>query len=176
MKIITRTDRLIIREFLPEEEPLFIDLLTDEKLTAYLPKRNIDDLKTLFKELIANYQAGILLTRWAVFNKVDNQFVGLCLLKYIDNEPYNAELGYVLHQEFAGKGLATEISDALLVYGFKERKLAEIFAVTAPANTVSQQVLKKVGLVQAGNMMRNGEELSCFRITSWEWAKFKGLE
>ncbi|WP_157543895.1 GNAT family N-acetyltransferase [Mucilaginibacter paludis] len=169
MKIITRTNRLVIREFLPEEEPLFIELFTDERLTAYLPKRNVDDLKALFKDIIANYTAGIQLTRWAVFTGEDNRFVGLCLLKYIDNEPYNAELGYVLHHEFAGKGMATEISEALLAYGFKERHLAEVFAVTAPANIASQQVLKKVGLVQGGNILRNGEELSYFRIKSWEW-------
>jgi ribosomal-protein-alanine N-acetyltransferase len=169
MTIITQTSRLIIREFLPEEEEAFFALMTDERLTAYLPKRNNEQIHELFSDTLAAYQAGNKLIRWGIFNADDFRFIGMCILKHDAAEPGKAELGYVIHHDFKGMGIATEISKALLTYGFADMELNEIFAVTDKANIPSQKVLLKAGLKQGPDMERHGMMLSFFNITAIDW-------
>ncbi len=175
MAIITQSARLIIREFLLEEETLFLTLLTDPRLIAYLPKRNEEELAKKFKETIADYSEQVKLTRWAVFDVVDNHFIGLGILKQVDDEPGKAELGYVIHDQYKSRGIATELVNALLKYGFEEMRLKEIFAVTALANIASQRVLEKACLVKGSNITRNEEELTCYKTNSNEWLGSKQL-
>jgi len=165
MPVITRTPRVIIREFLPQEEELLIGLLKDNRINVDLPKRTEDQMREVFRETIADYLQGIKLTRWAIVDALTGDFIGLALLKYVADEPYKAELGYVLHLAHHGKGIATELSKALMVYGFEKMGLAEIFAVTTHDNIPSQKVLLKAGLVQGEHIVRNDLELSFFKIT-----------
>jgi ribosomal-protein-alanine N-acetyltransferase len=169
MSIITQTARLIIRQFLPEEEDVFFELMTDERLTTYLPKRTAGQVRELFKQTLADYNDNIKLTRWGVFSGDDCCFIGLAILKQIPDESQKSELGYVIHCHFKGIGMATELANAMLTYGFAEMELAEIFAVTSEANIPSQKVLQKAGLKQGPNMERGGESLSYFKITATEW-------
>lgn len=169
MEIITQTNRLIIREFSPDEAPIFLDLMTDTRLTAYLPKRNKEQIIDLFNETLTAYKAGNKLTRWGIFDADDLRFIGMCLLKYEKDDQLKAELGYVVHDQFKGRGVATELSIALVNYGFADMELTDIFAVTSPENIPSQKVLLRAGLTQGPNIERYGMELSYFKITAVEW-------
>jgi ribosomal-protein-alanine N-acetyltransferase len=169
MAIITQTPRVIIREFLPQEQQLFIDLMSDTRINAYLPKRNIEQMRQVFTETIAHYLQGVKLTRWGIFDVVTNDFMGLCLLKFVDDDPTKAELGYVLHLAHHGKGIATELCKALVTYGFESEGLQEIYAVTTHQNVPSQRVLLKAGLHQRKHITRGDEELSFFSISRQEY-------
>jgi ribosomal-protein-alanine N-acetyltransferase len=165
MAIITQSPRIIIREFLPEEKELFLTLMCDTRINAYLPKRSPEKLSEIFVETIADYLQGQKLTRWGIFDVITGDFIGLSLLKYNADEPHKAELGYVLHLQYHGKGLATELSKALITYGFEKRALSEVYAVTDHENIPSQQVLLKAGLIQGEHVIRGQEELSFFSIS-----------
>ncbi|MBW4888209.1 GNAT family N-acetyltransferase [Mucilaginibacter sp. HMF5004] len=169
MAIITQTPRIIIREFLPEEQELFFYLMNDTRINEYLPKRDEQQIRDVFIDTIADYLKGIKLTRWGMFDSLTGDFIGLALLKYVAEEPHWAELGYVLHLNYHGKGIATEMAKALLSYGFEQMGLAEIFAVTNHVNIPSQQVLLKAGLKQGKHITRGGEELSFFNITNQDY-------
>lgn len=60
------------------------------------------------------------------------------------------EVGYRLMKSAWGRGLATEGARAMLRYGFGERGLDRIVAVTHPDNAASQRVLRKLGLEYRG--------------------------
>jgi ribosomal-protein-alanine N-acetyltransferase len=171
MTIITQTPRIIIREYTPEEEILHIKLLSDPLVTDYLPKRTPDDNRIIFRDTLNDYHQGNKLTRWGIFNKADDEYIGLALLKSIEGEPSLSELGYVIHDKLKGQGIATEVSKALLTYGFIEMGLSEIYAVTSRENTPSKRVLEKAGMVQGNDIMRNGEWLNYFKIKVGDWRK-----
>jgi ribosomal-protein-alanine N-acetyltransferase len=164
MAIIIQTPRIIVREFLPEEKDLFFDLLNDTRINEHLPKRSPEEIREVFIEIISHYLQGIKLTRWGIFDALTGDFIGLGLLKFEADQPGKAELGYVLHLKYHGKGIATELSKALITYGFEKMQLNEIFAVTTHQNIPSQQVLLKAGLVQGPHIERHGLELSFFKI------------
>lgn len=62
------------------------------------------------------------------------------------------EVGYRMPQKNWGKGYATEMSKAMVEYGFNQIKLQEIAAIVNPANKASKNVLSKSGLKYIGNM------------------------
>ena len=59
-------------------------------------------------------------------------------------------MGYRLFPRYWGQGYATEMSVALLRYGYAQLGLPSIVAITDLHNRVSQQVLLKAGLHRHG--------------------------
>lgn len=171
MSIIAQTPRIIVREYTPEEEILFIKLLSDPLVTDYLPKRTADDNRIIFRDTLNDYHQGNKLSRWGIFNKADGEYIGLGLLKSIKGERGLSELGYVVHDKFKGQGIATEFSKTMLSFGFAEMGLFEIYAVTSKENIPSKRVLEKAGMQPGNDIMRAGEWLNYFKITATDWRK-----
>lgn len=163
--IIVQTPRIIIREFIPEEEELLLALYRDPEVTKHVTKRTDEENRKRFAEALEEYKNGTGLGRWGVFSVEDDDFVGVCILKPADSDPTRIELGYVFAKKHWGKGLATELAQALVKYGFEEKGLTEICACINPENIASQNVLLKAGLQRDGNINWHDSDLPFFRIT-----------
>jgi ribosomal-protein-alanine N-acetyltransferase len=165
MNIIVQTPRLIVREFIPRDEPLLVALYKDEMVARFVTKRTDDERRKIFADALANYKNETGLGTWGMFNPADDDFAGVCILKPADSDPTRIELGYVLAQKYWGLGLATELSKALVSYGFEQKGLTEICACTDHENIASQNVLLKAGLMRDGNVFWHGNDLPFFRIS-----------
>ncbi len=82
---------------------------------------------------------------WAVVERSTGQPAGTVLLKALPDGNGEIEIGWHLHPDSWGRGLATEAGDALLAYGFGLGP-PEIWAVTHPDNARSIRVCEKLGL------------------------------
>ena len=88
-------------------------------------------------------------TFFAAEVRATSQLIGFIGMVYT---PFEArftpcvEIGWRLAAEFWGQGLATEGARAVLQFGFDELKLAEIVALTVPANRRSRRVMEKLGM------------------------------
>jgi ribosomal-protein-alanine N-acetyltransferase len=165
MNIILQTPRITIREFLPEEESIYVNLYQDEQVGEHLTKRTDEECRQKFIDSVKEYENGTGLCRWGVFNPLDGDFIGSCMLKPADSDPTRIELGYVLAFKYWGKGLASEVAKALVDYGLNQKGLKEICACTSPGNIASQNVLLKAGLKRDGNIFWHERDLPFFRIT-----------
>ena len=87
---------------------------------------------------------------YAVVEKATDSVIGSCGLTRFDNELTGAELSYVLHREFWGRGYATELAQELLRYGFRELGLQRIHAYCFKGNGASRRVLEKLGMRHLG--------------------------
>jgi ribosomal-protein-alanine N-acetyltransferase len=164
MNIILQTPRIIIREFNADEESLLVNLYLDERVTQHVSKRSIEENKQKFADALKGYQDNTGLGRWGIFNPANDDFIGVCILKPADADPTQIELGYVLAEAYWGKGLATELANALVKYGFEQKSLTEICACTDPENIASQNVLTKAGLTRQGTIFWHGRDLPFFKI------------
>ncbi len=162
--VIAQNSRFTIRQFLPEEEGIYVDLLADAEVALYLPKRTKEENKQIFKTALQDYAAGETLGRWGIFNAADGDYIGMCLLRYFDGSE-SVEIGYSLHKKYWGKGIATAMAKALIRYAFDKTTTEEIVAVTALENIGSQQVLEKAGLQRQENINRFDAEVAFFRMT-----------
>jgi ribosomal-protein-alanine N-acetyltransferase len=163
MPPIAITSRLIIRAFQSDEEDAYVHLVEDEQVREHLPIRTTDEHKKSFQDALKENAAGAVFNKWAMINKADGDFIGMCLLRIYNNEPDKLEIGYCLHTKYWGQGIATEMANALIDYALKYPEIKTIVAVTTPGNTASQIVLEKAGLIKQGSIVRNNEELVFFQ-------------
>ena len=163
MKAIVQTPELIIRLFEAEEETFYLSLFDDEKVMQYLPYRSKEELITVFRNHL-NEIPDCITGRWGIYNPVNNDFMGMCLLRLFDDGSESIELGYVLHPNYWGKGIATQMAAAMLKWAAAIKPGTTFVAVTNHDNIASQRVLEKAGMQRDGNYIRQGHELAFFKI------------
>ncbi|WP_162910514.1 GNAT family N-acetyltransferase [Hymenobacter oligotrophus] len=140
------TERLALRQLTLADLDTLYRLDSDPEVMRYIiPPRTYEGTREYLEELIANYEKFPGLGRWAVIEKSTGAFVGVHVLKHLEASGY-IEIGYRFFPEFWGRGYATEMTRALLRYGFQDLGLQQIVGVTHPENLASQHVLEKCGL------------------------------
>ena len=82
--------------------------------------------------------------RWAAVFKATGKLIGYSGLRSFNGTP---ELVYLLDKPYWGLGLATEMAQASLKYGFEELGFERIIALSKLANVASHHVLEKIGMV-----------------------------
>lgn len=63
-------------------------------------------------------------------------------------------IGYTLHSDYWGKGVATAAARALIAWGREHLGIAELHAHVEEANGASQAVVRKLGFVKTGTEMQ----------------------
>ena len=110
---------------------------------------------------ITNYQI-YGFSMGSVYLKSANCFIGRAGLFYYycsDNKKSrDIEMGCELHEDYQNQGYGTELSKALIEFGFKKMYIAKITALTKPNNIHSQYLLEKVGM-RYKKKIKVGDEL-----------------
>lgn len=97
---------------------------------------------------------------------LEGRVAGRCVLRHLDVQGTDeVELGYGLHSQYWGRGLATEVARELLRLGLEELRRPSIVAVTRHDNLGSQRVLVKTGLVYERDVDHDGVPHMLFRST-----------
>lgn len=103
---------------------------------------------------------------WAVEERSSGRFIGDCGLRPLEMRGPEVELGYDLHPEAWGRGLATEAARATLRFAFAELAIERIVAVVKPRHQRSRRVLEKAGLTLAGERDAYGERLLLYETAA----------
>src|ERR1041385_670998 len=164
MHIIAQTPRFVIREFEPEDEATYLALFDDPRVTLHLPKRTRKEQIEIFRKAIEDYKANTGLGRWGLFNNIDGEFIGMCLLRNYYEEEGRIELGYSLGHKYWGKGIASEMAIIMVSYALTHTDAKEVVGVTTLGNAGSQKVLEKAGLTRMDDFYRDGENLAFFSL------------
>lgn len=107
--------------------------------------------------------------------QVEDWVAGCIALTSIPRAHRAAELGYVLHRAFWGRGLAVEAATLLMTYGFEQLGLNRIEAYCAVPNARSVRVLEKLGMKHEGTLreLRNfhGQlpDMHLYSVLRREW-------
>jgi ribosomal-protein-alanine N-acetyltransferase len=118
MHIVAQTPRLIIREFIPADEEMYLNHFNDSLVALYLPRRSREERSIIFRNAV-NYAADKRLGTWGMYDKTRGDFIGSCLLRlFSDIEPRQIELGYSLERRYWGLGIGTEMAKAMVSHGF----------------------------------------------------------
>ena len=149
-----RTKRLVARSWRPEDLPFAMELWGDPSVMALIDARGrltAAEVEEKLRAEIAREQASGV-QYWALFERrlFDRQgggFVGCCGLRpwVYTPEETNFELGFHIVRRCWGRGFATEAAAAALDYGWRQMRLAKIYAGHHPDNRASGQILEKLG-------------------------------
>ncbi len=152
MKIFVETNRLLLRELLPQDVTGMFELDSDPEVHRYLGDSPVLD-KEQIVEVISFIRQQYIdngIGRWAVVEKATNNFIGWAGLKYV-TETINGhtnyyDIGYRIIRKYWGQGFATEAAVASLNYAFETLKADAVYALTDCNNIASGRVLEKAGL------------------------------
>ncbi|MCE2571883.1 GNAT family N-acetyltransferase [Motilimonas eburnea] len=61
------------------------------------------------------------------------------------------EIGWIIHPEFQGQGIAYEAASAALAYGFETLNLHRVVATAQPDNPASYRLMEKLGMIREGH-------------------------
>ena len=178
MRIYVDTGRLILREIVESDVDGIFELDSDPEVHRYLgnkPIKSIREAQETIKHIRDQYEENGI-GRWAVIEKMTNEFIGWTGLKYeedVRTEMNYYDIGYRFKKKFWGKGIATETAIASLNYGFRELNLKEIYGGAHVENIASNKVLQKVGLKYIETFEYDGEPHNWYRIDRKDWLKQK---
>ncbi len=99
----------------------------------------------------------------AAFDKETGRLVGDFVLILRSVEHRRGEVGYVLHPDFAGRGLATEGARVMLDLAFERLQLRRVIGRIDARNQASARVLAKLGLRHEAHLVQN-------ELFKGEWA------
>jgi RimJ/RimL family protein N-acetyltransferase len=160
---LLRTDRLLLRHWEESDLAAFFDLYSQEDVVRWLgahPRRPLTTQDEARERLDRWREHGSGLSAplglWAVVpyakGAVAGQPVGTVLLLPLSdgNGPTGlVEVGWHLHPEHQGQGIATEAARAILGLASKAG-IDQVLAITDLDNTASQRVALRLGMADEG--------------------------
>jgi RimJ/RimL family protein N-acetyltransferase len=100
---------------------------------------------------------------WGVWPREGGSLLGFVGFTYF-YEPPVLELGYGIAEEQWGHGLATEVAQAMIAYGFNTLGLTDIRASLNADNIASARVLEKLGFVLEQRKHTHGVDACFYRL------------
>lgn len=124
-----------------------MEIYSDEETTRYLGgvKTAEESRDMLDNRILKYYGEHPGLGMWVTLKRSSGACIGFHLLNHVRGEAI-IQVGYSLLPQYWGRGYATEMSIALLRYGYTELSLPLITANTHRDHIASQRVLQKCGL------------------------------
>lgn len=158
MNVNIETKRLILRPVTIDDDKDMFEMDSNPNVHKFLgknPVKSIEQSREMIRSILKQYEEfGI--GRLAVIKKDTNEFLGWSGLKYetkVREEFSYYDLGYRFKEKHWGNGYATESALGALKYGFKDLELKEIGAAAEANHSVSNHILKKVGMQPSGTFI-----------------------
>ena len=149
------TERLILRPFTYEDNEAMLKYwIADEKIQSlygepvYTTK---EEVKELLDKYINNYKNDNYY-RWAIVLKGRNECIGQIAYFLVDDKNNFAEIEYCIGTEFQCRGYATEVTKAVIEYGFNNINLHKVQISHKSINIPSKKVIEKCGFKYEGTL------------------------
>jgi RimJ/RimL family protein N-acetyltransferase len=146
--VIAETDRLVVRPWRVEEADRLFDMQRRMEVARWIgghPMTERTEAVGWIERISASQASDPRFGAWAVVERATGVPAGSVLLKPLPDGVGEIEIGWHLHPDAWGRGLATEAGAALLAHGFT-LGLDEIWAVTHLDNERSANVCTKLGM------------------------------
>lgn len=150
MKKVLETERCYLRELSVDDAQSFYDLNSDPEVVKYTGDKNFGNISEA-KSFLQNYNQYELYGygRWAVIDKMSEEFLGWCGLKYSPKSD-EVDLGFRFFRKYWNQGYATETAKACIDYGLSNLNVDKIVGRAMEANSASVKVLEKTGMTFVG--------------------------
>ena len=152
-----KTERLVLRRILMEDAQALFEMRSDERVMQFLDRpraKSIADAENLIRLIDHDIENNIGIT-WGVSLTGTSRLIGTMGFWNITKAHFRAEIGYLLHPDFQGKGLMMEAAKKTIDFGFREMGLHSIEANINPNNLRSAKMLENCGCVKEAHFREN---------------------
>ena len=156
-RIITETERLIIREMVKSDFDALCKILCDEEVmrAAYESAFSVEEAQNWMNRHFKRYEEyGFGL--WAVVLKETNEMIGQCGLTIQSwREKEILEIGYLFQKAYWHKGYATEAAIACREYAFSVLNASSVYSMIRDTHIASQNVAVRNGMKVVDKFTKN---------------------
>lgn len=162
--LIAETERCVVRELALEDLEDLAELYDRPGITCrmgpkgeyqpgyveplYPMEEELEYQKNYIEQMYRYYGYGL----WLVFDRKSGALIGRA---GIENREYpegvEMELGYLIHPDWQGQGIATEVCSAIIQYAGAYLECGKLNLLTAGENLPSVALAEKLGFVYAGD-------------------------
>ena len=146
------TERLILRPLAVSDAKDLYEYSSREEVTRYLlypPHKSLEYTERYLNYLKNQYKQGLFVD-WAVVLKESGKMIGTGGYTFMDDKNHSGEIGYVLSNDYWGKGYGTEVARELLSFGFNYLGVNRLQARYIVGNDRSRAVMEKIGMTFEG--------------------------
>ncbi|MGH3761678.1 GNAT family N-acetyltransferase [Actinophytocola sp.] len=146
--MLIRTDRLLLRPFevTDVDDVWAFQRLPEVARHMLRAPRGRDEAETSVRGMMTERSAGDGGLTLAVILPATGTVIGEVSLALRGAACRGGEIGYVLHPDHHGRGLATEAANTMLRLGFGELDLHRITGKCSARNTASVRLLERLGM------------------------------
>ena len=157
------TERLRLRPLRPDDLEALAEVYLDPRVTRWIGPHTWEDVE---QEIVlqAEHQAAHGWSFWAVEERATGRMIGDCGLQPLEHRGPEVELGYDLHPDTWGRGLATEAAGAALAAGLVHLEAPRLIAVVDAENQRSLRVPERLGMRRVGDIEAHGRAHILFAI------------
>lgn len=138
MTELFRTERLIVRKFVPDDNNDLADILTDAEVTYFEP------YETFTREACVQETINFSDSNEFYAVVLNNKVIGK--IYFSDCDYGNYEIGYTFNRNYQGRGYACESVIGMMKYAFSVLGVRRIFAEIDTRNTKSIRLVERVGM------------------------------
>jgi RimJ/RimL family protein N-acetyltransferase len=145
---VAETDRIVIRPWRVDEVDRFVEIYRRPEVVRWFPAAPMlerSEAVDRIERSLVPLAAGPGFGRWAVVERLRGIPVGTVILQPLPDGDGEVEIGWHLHPDSWGKGLASEAAGALLARAFADG-VEEVWAVMHLDNHRSAAVAKRIGM------------------------------
>ena len=169
------TERLILREFNPNDWPAVLAYQSDPLYLRYYDwTERTPEAVQEFVQMFLTQQEQQPRTKFqlAITLRSDHQLIGNCGIRMASADAHEGDIGFELSPKHWGRGYATEAARAVLTFGFTELHLHRIWSWCVADNVGSARVLEKIGMQPEGRL----RDKEYYRGRWWDTRLFAILE
>ncbi len=158
---IFQTNRLLVRESVPEDVDEFYRMYADHSITRYMEdlyedrEEEVEYIRAYADQIYDFYGYGM----WTVILKETGKVIGRAGLSVRAGCDI-PELGFLIDAAYHRQGFAFEVCSAILKYARQELKFDRVQAVVDKQNKVSMHLLEKLGFHYERDFDQSGRDCS----------------
>jgi RimJ/RimL family protein N-acetyltransferase len=148
--------RVHLREFRRDDAPALFAVHADPRVMRYwsFPAWTELDQAHARVEAVLAQRAANEVYAWAIAEAGSDRLIGSVAAFALDPAQARAEIGYSLHAEWHGRGLAQDAVRLAIAWLIGEAGFERIEADVDPRNTPSCRLLERLGFVREGLLRR----------------------
>jgi RimJ/RimL family protein N-acetyltransferase len=168
-KYVVETERLRLRELIPDDIDFVAEMLGHAEVMRYYPKQLNRAESTVWLDRQRDRCARDGHGLWLVEERETGAPVGQIglAMQEVPEWPvrFNPEAGWLLHRPYWKRGYATEAAFGVLEYAFTTRDYGEVISLIRPENEPSQAVARRIGMTVKGTTPFHGYDHFVFSIS-----------
>ena len=152
MDIYFETERILARKLEPEDAARLYENHAEAKVKKWFPNESYADISEakdaiwFFNDCVEKNHLPFVL---AIQLKETGELIGDTGVSEVEGAPDSLEIGYQICEKYSGKGLATEVLNAMTEFSFARFNATVIYGRVVHGNAASARVLEKAGYVFA---------------------------